>query len=101
MSAQLGNGWYGSVRVRYFGERPLIEDGSVKSDPTTVVNVKAAYETQKWVFSADVLNLLDSDDHDIDYYYESQLASESSPAEDVHYHVMEPRTLRFSAGYKF
>ncbi|MAD46964.1 MAG: TonB-dependent receptor [Oceanospirillaceae bacterium] len=101
LSAQLGNGWYGSVRVRYFGERPLIEDGSVKSDPTTVVNVKAAYETQKWVFSADVLNLLDSDDHDIDYYYESQLASESSPAEDVHYHVMEPRTLRFSAGYKF
>jgi len=101
LSAQFGNGWYGSVRVRYFGERPLIEDGSVKSDPTTVVNVKAAYETQQWVFSADVLNLFDSDDHDIDYFYESQLASESSPVEDVHYHVMEPRTLRFSAGYKF
>ena len=101
VSAQFAGGWYGSVRVRYFGERPLTEDGSVTSEATTVVNMKAAYETRDWVFSADVLNLFDSDDHDIDYFYESQLAAETSAVEDVHYHVMEPRTLRFSAGYKF
>ena len=40
------------------------------------------------------LNLLDSDDHDIDYFYESQLRGESEPVADLHYHVMEPRTLR-------
>lgn len=101
ISAQLGNGWSGSVRVRHFGERPLVEDGSVTSDPTTVVNMRAAYEVSRWQFSADVLNLFDSDDHDVDYWYESQLATEAAAVEDVHYHVMEPRTVRVSAGYQF
>ncbi len=34
----------GSVRLRYFGPRPLIEDGSVKSKATTIVNGQAAYD---------------------------------------------------------
>lgn len=31
ISADLESGWFGSLRLRYFGERPLIEDGSVNS----------------------------------------------------------------------
>ena len=45
----------------------------------------------------------DSDDHDIDYFYASRLTSDpvGSEIEDLHYHVLEPRTLRLSAVYKF
>ena len=101
VSADFGNGWSGAARVRYFGERPLIEDGSVKSDPSTVVNLQAGYRQANWSVRGEVLNLLDSDDHDIDYLYESQLAGEAAPVEDIHYHVLEPRTVRVSLAYQF
>ena len=101
VSADFGNGWSGAARVRYFGERPLIEDGSVKSDASTVVNLQAGYRQANWSVRGEVLNLLDSDDHDIDYLYESQLPRESEPVEDIHYHVLEPRTVRVSLAYQF
>jgi len=80
----------------------LVEDGSVKSDPSTVVNLRAGWHGGNWEVSADLLNVLDSDDHDIDYFYESRLAGEPSGAsiEDVHFHVLEPRTLRLSIAYR-
>lgn len=103
LNADFASGWFGSLRVRYFGERPLIEDGSVKSDPSTVWNLRAGYRVADWTFKADILNLTDSDDHDIDYYYASRLGSEPTglETEDIHYHVLEPRTIRVSAGYQF
>lgn len=101
VNATFGNGWSAAVRLRYFGARPLVEDGSVESDPSTLVNIQAGYEQAQWLIKAEVLNLLDSDDHDIDYWYESQLAGETSAVEDVHYHILEPRTLRVSLGYQF
>lgn len=101
VSAAFSNGWSGAARVRYFGERPLIEDGSVKSDASTVVNLQAGYRQASWSVRGEILNLLDSDDHDIDYLYESQLPGESEPVEDIHYHVLEPRTVRVSLAYQF
>ena len=44
--------------------------------------------------SLDVLNLFNRRVSDIDYYYESQLKSESLPVADIHAHPSEPRTLR-------
>tara|TARA_R110002049_G_scaffold1716_2_gene12987 strand:+ start:929 stop:2983 length:2055 start_codon:yes stop_codon:yes gene_type:complete len=102
ISAELDSGWFGSLRVRYFGERPLVEDGSVKSDDATVVNLRAGYQARQWSVKVDVLNVLDSDDHDIDYFYASRLPGEASGGvEDIHYHVLEPRTVRFYVGYTF
>lgn len=98
ITAELDGGWFASLRLRYFGERPLTEDGSVQSDDSTIWNLRAGYQYKTWIFKADLLNLTDSDDHDIDYFYESRLASEPSgvAAEDIHFHVIEPRTLRLT-----
>jgi outer membrane receptor protein involved in Fe transport len=102
ISADFAGGWFGSLRFRYFGERPLVEDGSVKSDGSTVVNLRAGYRTPRWALKVDVLNLFDSDDHDIDYFYASRLPGEpSGGVEDVHYHVLEPRTVRVYASLLF
>ena len=97
------NGWFSSLRLRYFGERPLTEDGAVESDSSTIWNFRLGYQRKNWVFKADILNLTDSDDHDVDYYYESRLPSEATGlgTEDIHFHVFEPRTLRLSLGYQF
>lgn len=103
LNANFADGWFGSLRVRYFGERALVEDDSVSSDSSTIWNLRAGYRADAWTVKADILNLTDSDDHDIDYYYASRLAGEpaGSETEDIHYHVIEPRTVRVSVGYEF
>lgn len=89
------SGWFGGARFRRFGEAPLLEDGSVESQPTTLVNLEAGYRiTERLRLSAAVFNVFDSNDNDITYLYESQLATEPAPVQDIHFHPVEPRTLR-------
>jgi len=96
------SGLYGSARIRHFGERPLIEDGSVTSDPTTVVNAMlGARFFDHWDVRLEALNLFDSSDDDITYFYESRLAGESAAVADVHFKRVEPRALRASLVYSF
>ena len=94
-------GWFGTLRLRYFGPRPLVEDDSVRSDATTLVNAEAGYRWQRWGAWLSVFNLLDSKSHDIDYVYESQLTGEPGPVSDVHYHPVEPLTVRATLSARF
>ena len=96
------SGWFGGARFRHFGDAPLIEDGSVRSEPTTLVNLEAGYRIgERWKLSAAVFNVFDSEDNDITYFYESQLPGEPSPVEDIHFHPVEPRTVRFTISTQF
>jgi hypothetical protein len=95
IAAQWPSGLFGELRLRWFGEAPLVEDGSVTSAGSTMVNLAAGWTRGNWRVQLDVLNLFDSDDHDIDYYYESRLRGEPARGiEDIHYHVFEPRQVR-------
>ena len=83
-----------SLRVRHFGEAPLIEDGSVTSDGTTLVNLCGAYNRGRSEIRLDVLTLPDSDDRNISCFYESQLRRELTGFEDLHLHPVEPQQVR-------
>jgi outer membrane receptor protein involved in Fe transport len=88
-------GWFGGARLRHLGAAPLIEDGSVCSKPTTVVNAEVGFRFANGLSAAVAgLNLFDSRDNDITYFYESQLASEAEPVSDIHFHPVEPRQVR-------
>ena len=51
-------------------------------------------------FRLDVFNVLDSDDDDIAYYYASRLPGEPAEGvEDIHFHPLEPRTVRATITY--
>jgi hypothetical protein len=102
VTADLPYNLFGSMRVRYFGPRPLIEDNSVRSDSTTLVNLELGYKYKQFVAQLDVLNLLNSRDHDITYFYASRLPGEpAGGVEDIHFHPVEPRTVRLYLTYKF
>ena len=89
------SGWSAGVRLRYLGEGPLIEDNSVRSDPTTVVNLEGGYRFSPHLkLKVSLLNAFDSEDYDITYFYESQLQGEAAPVEDIHFHPVEPRQVR-------
>ncbi|MCX7155704.1 MAG: TonB-dependent receptor [Rhodocyclales bacterium] len=92
-----GGEWSGGMRLRYFGPRALIEDNSVRSKASTIVNLQAGYRFDRKIkLSLDVLNAFDSKVSDIDYLYESQLATEAVAVSDIHTHPAEPRTLRLT-----
>ncbi|MGC3958570.1 MAG: TonB-dependent receptor [Verrucomicrobiota bacterium] len=96
------NGFFGSVRLRYFGPRPLIEDNSVRSDDTLMVNAQVGYHfNQTWTATMEVLNLLDRKDHDIDYYYESQTTPGGTPNTEIHFHPVEPIQVRAALTARF
>lgn len=102
VSADWPSGWFGSMRLRYFGEAPLIEDNSVTSDGSAMVNVLLGWSNASWRLQLEALNLLDSDDHDIDYFYASRLPGEPADGvEDIHFHIFEPRQLRLQASWLF
>jgi outer membrane receptor protein involved in Fe transport len=90
-------GWFGAAKLRYFGPRPLIEDGSVRSLSTTVVNARAGYRWDGgWRVQLDALNLLNAKANQIEYFYESQLRNEPAPVADRHIHPIEPLAVRLT-----
>ena len=101
--------WSGSIQLRYVSPYPLIEDDSVRSDPSTITNLRIGYKfNETWRAHFDVLNLFDSESHDIDYYYPSCLRSEVTTGcsavggiNDIHFHPAEPRQFRFTVSARF
>jgi outer membrane receptor protein involved in Fe transport len=95
-------GWSGSIRWRYFGPRPLIEDNSVRSQSTSLVNAKVGYGFEKrMAANFEVLNLFNSKQDDISYYYQSQLRGEAAPVADIHFHPVERRAWRMTFTVNF
>ena len=95
-------GWTFNWTTRYFGPRPLIEDNSVRSQPTILTNIRAGYLLEKNVrLSMDVLNLFDRNASNIDYFYTSRLPGEPlAGVDDIHLHPTEPRMVRLTlTGY--
>ncbi|MBA2434550.1 MAG: TonB-dependent receptor plug domain-containing protein, partial [Chthoniobacterales bacterium] len=97
VAIDLPNGWFGSLRGRYFGPRPLIEDGSVESNESLIFNARIGYRFKKPEIEValQVLNVFDADDNDIEYFYASRLQGEpAGGVEDIHLRAVEPRAVR-------
>lgn len=102
VSVNPSNGWFGSLRLRHFGGRPLVEDDSVRSDSFMSFNARVGFKRDLWRVSLDLINAFDSDDHDITYFYASRLPGEvESGVEDRHFHPIEPRSVRLNLSRQF
>lgn len=94
--------WSGSLRWRYFGPRPLVEDNSVRSSASNLVSLETGYQLSRaWRIKADLLNLFDSKSSDIEYFYTSRLQGEPEAVEDTHFHPVEPLTVRIALVARF
>jgi hypothetical protein len=97
-----GQGWFGSLRARYFGPQPLEETGQFYEPSSLTFNARIGWRHRDWELAVDVLNLLDRTNDDIAYYYTSRLPGEpAGGVDDVHLHPAEPRLVRFSVMKKF
>jgi len=103
-------GFSSSMRLRYFGPRDLTSDGIFRSNQTVMLNGELGYQiSRKWHVSAEFLNMLDRNDSDIDYAYESRvlpgLTSSGTPVGASAFtrvaHPVEPFQVRFGLTRSF
>lgn len=99
LSAGVGvDGWRGttaSIRWRYFGPRPLTEDGEIRSRASRIATANLRVPvTKRLRLEVDAVNLFNSRASDIDYFYVSRLPGEPvAGVADVHSHPVAPRTI--------
>ena len=93
-----GPRWSGSLRYRYFGPRPLVEDNSVRGRSSNLVSAEAGYQLSRaWRVKVDLQNVFNSKSSDIDYFYTSRLDGEPlGGVDDIHFHPVEPFTWRIA-----
>jgi outer membrane receptor protein involved in Fe transport len=96
--------WEASMRVRYLGKYPLIEDNSVRAEAETGVNLRAAWKPGQFTVYAEALNIFDEDGKDIVYFYGANVPGLDPPGEQIDGRVSraeEPRTFRVGVKYAF
>ena len=92
--------FFAHLRLRQFSDYSIA--GEVRAEGSSMTNLRFGFDISESIqISLDLLNIFDSDDHDIEYFYESQLLGEQQLVADNHYHVFEPRSARFSFNYRF
>jgi outer membrane receptor protein involved in Fe transport len=105
LRATLGEetGWFGALKARYFGPRPLIEDASVRSLASFIVNARVGYKWENGVrIQLDAFNLFNANTNQIEYFYTSQLPGKSvTGVDDRHVHPVEPLAVRMTLAAQF
>ncbi len=92
----------GSLRLRHLGAYPLNETNTQRAGSTTQVNLGAGYEWEWLRLGLTVVNLFDSKDSDIEYFFASKIdPGPGAPVEDVHLHPVAPRQVRGTITARF
>jgi TonB dependent receptor/Carboxypeptidase regulatory-like domain/TonB-dependent Receptor Plug Domain len=92
-----------SLRLRYIGGRPLVEDDSVRSRASTTLNARLGYRVSpRLSLAVDLFNLTNARVSDIEYFYTSRLPGEpAGGVDDVHTHPLQPFRVRASFTVSF
>lgn len=102
IAVDLPSGWFGGLRLRRLGAAALVEDDRVRSPASTLVNLDLGRRFgERWKATLGVYNLFNRAANDISYLYESQLPGEATPVEDLHFHPVEPRTVRVTMELRY
>jgi len=95
-----GQGFHGNdIRGATITVDPV--DGVTPVEQVTPLVEADGYEAgrrlgERWRVTLGLFNAFDEKSSDIQYFYESQLPGEPAPVEDIHFHPVEPRTLRLT-----
>jgi hypothetical protein len=102
ITLQQYKGFWGSMRLRAFGPRNLTSDAIYQSNSTLLLNAEVGYHLgEKWRVEAQFFNLLDRQDHDIDYAYASRITPTGAEEFTNVFHPVEPFQVRFMIGRYF
>ena len=93
-------GPFAALRLRRFGTYPLIEDNSERANANSLLNLNVGYQLGAARLTVSLLNVLNEEHSDIQYFYASRLSGEPvGGVEDVHFHPAEPRQVRIGVSW--
>jgi outer membrane receptor protein involved in Fe transport len=101
-SVRLPNGLFANLRYRYWGPRFLADDpgsGIQSSRATNLFELATGYECQRYTFNLSIINLFNSNGHDIDFYTSSfypNFGDTVNPTNDIHFKPLMPFSVRAS-----
>ena len=78
----------------------MVEDDSINYPSTTIINMGLSYKTDRWTAGVDLFNLADSSTT-ISPIGTLPAMSEVLPVEDIHFHPVNPRSIRVGLEYRF
>ena len=96
-------GFFGALRLRYFGSAALVEDNSVRSSSSAMLSGRLGFRfTNGMKLALEGFNLLNREQSDVEYFYASRLPGEPEGGiEDIHFHPAEPLTVRLVASWEW
>ena len=95
------NGFSGSVRYRFIGDRPANEDNSVIAEGYFLLDAVASYNWKKLEFSVSMENILNRYWKEAQFDTESRLQFEPASISEIHYTPGTPRFLKVGVGFNF
>jgi outer membrane receptor protein involved in Fe transport len=96
--------WEASMRVRYLGPYPLVPSGTRRADSEIGLNLRLAYRWGHATVYGELLNALNDDGKDIEYYYPTFVPGLTAPGEQLTTYLSraeEPRTVRVGVKFAF
>lgn len=84
-----------TLRWRYYGPEPLNQTDTVKSSPSSLVDIRTAYRLgHNYKIGLDVFNVFDTRAYDIEYYYTYRLPGQpASGVNGITMHPMQPTSI--------
>ncbi|MCD8417864.1 TonB-dependent receptor [Tenacibaculum finnmarkense genomovar finnmarkense] len=98
---RLKNGINTSLRYRFLGERPLIEDESVIADSYFIADFVINYTKPKYQIGLSVENIFNTAWREAVFYDSSQLQGELQPVDDIHFTPGTPFLAKLNFTYFF
>jgi outer membrane receptor protein involved in Fe transport len=101
LNVRAKNGITASLRYRYLGARPLIEDNSIQAQSYFIIDAVFGYTTKKFSIGFMAENLLNTYWKEAQYATDSRLQGEPTSVNEVHYTPGTPFNVRANASIFF
>ena len=101
ISTKMKNGFNGSFRYRFMGNRPANEFNTVKAKGYFIADLNFAYAWKKIELTIGVENLFDQQWREAQFNTGSRLQFEPQPVSGIHYTPGTPRFLKTGISLKF
>ena len=94
-------GWNGSLRYRFMGDRPANETNTVNAKGYFIIDAAINYTKKNWEAGFSVQNLLNTKWKETQFDTESKLQNEPAPVSEIHFTPGTPFFARFSFTISF
>ena len=101
LTAKTKEGFSGSLRYRFIGDRAANETNTVRADGYLLADVVLSYRLKKFEFTLAGENILNSEWREAQFDTESRLKNEIDPVSEIHYTPGSPRNLKVGVSFHF